>query len=64
MTKVKIIENIEKIGIDYATAIVMPTNNDWQSVPANTKLSIFQKTPEKVVKTRKVGSQDVAYVSI
>jgi len=60
----KVIESIKEIGLKYATAVVMPLTDAWMHSPATTKLAIFQKTPQTVVKTRKVWSKDVPYVTI
>ncbi len=64
MTKEKSVNNLKELWMGYAMSMVLPTNNDWQTIPWYTKLSIFQNTPEKVVKKRTVWSKEVSYVAI
>lgn len=56
----KIKQKVQK----YTTWMVLPNTSDWLNIPWSVKLSMIQVTPSSAVKTRKVWSQDVPYVSV
>lgn len=56
----KIKQKVQK----YTTWMVLPNTSDWLNIPWAVKLSMIQVTPASAVKTRKVWSQNVPYVTV